>query len=105
MSSPFRPPLPSMIPRASRPPAGCPECRTYIVKRLRVPVSPPDRQQPKRDVVVNSYRGRRWEKSKEATMTQRFLNAAAVILAMLMSNAAVAQTQNDIAANAFARYP
>jgi hypothetical protein len=38
-------------------------------------------------------------------MTQRLLSAPAVMLAMLMSNAAAAQTQNDIAASAFARYP
>jgi hypothetical protein len=38
-------------------------------------------------------------------MTQRFLSAAAVMLALLMSNAAAAQTQNDIAWSAFARHP
>jgi hypothetical protein len=38
-------------------------------------------------------------------MTQRFLGAAAVMLALLMSNAAAAQTRNDIAANVFAGYP
>jgi hypothetical protein len=38
-------------------------------------------------------------------MRQRFLSAVAVMLIMVMSNAAAAQTRSDIAANAFAWYP
>jgi hypothetical protein len=38
-------------------------------------------------------------------MTQRFFGAAALMLALLMSNAAAAQTRTDIAASAFAWYP
>ena len=34
-------------------------------------------------------------------MTQRFFGAAALMLALLMSNAAAAQTRNDIASSAF----
>jgi hypothetical protein len=37
-------------------------------------------------------------------MTQRFLGAAAVMLALLMSNAAAAQTRDDIAGSASTRY-
>jgi hypothetical protein len=38
-------------------------------------------------------------------MTQRFLHATALTLALVVSNAAAAQTRADIATGAFARYP
>ena len=38
-------------------------------------------------------------------MTHRFFGAAALMLALLMSNAVAAQTRNDKAASAFAWYP
>jgi hypothetical protein len=38
-------------------------------------------------------------------MTQRFFGAAILTLALLMSNAAAAQTRNHSAAGAFAWYP
>ena len=38
-------------------------------------------------------------------MTQRLCGAAALMLALLISNAAAAQPRNDIAANAFAWHP
>jgi hypothetical protein len=50
-------------------------------------------------VVIDSYR------SKEPTMTQRFLSVLAVMLALLMSNAATAQARNDVAASVFAWVP
>ena len=46
-----------------------------------------------------------WQKRKEATMTRRLFGAAALMLALLISNAAAAQTRNDIAPRAFASYP
>jgi hypothetical protein len=38
-------------------------------------------------------------------MSQRLGGAAALVLALLMSSAAAAQTRNDIGASAFAWYP
>ena len=38
-------------------------------------------------------------------MTQRFFGPAALMLALLMSNAAAAQTRNDFAPGVFAGYP
>jgi hypothetical protein len=38
-------------------------------------------------------------------MTQRLFGAAALMLALLMSNAAAAQTRDDIAARVLTRYP
>jgi hypothetical protein len=45
------------------------------------------------DFVINPYIAE--EKSKEPTMTQRFLSTAALMLALLMSNASAAQTRNE----------
>jgi hypothetical protein len=38
-------------------------------------------------------------------MTQRLCGAAALMLALFISNGAAAQSRNNIAANGFARYP